>query len=543
MEQRGLDDKFLQPVYGEWGELPFCKEAAAALVGAVKAGKRILIYGDYDADGVTASTVMKDALELVAASAGSASGSVKAAVEVMLPDRFRDGYGMSERLVERATAEKFDLVVTVDCGSNNKEVIDKLVKAGVEVVVTDHHEMLGEAPECLIVNPWRKDVECPEELKNLAGVGVAFMVAYEMMKMGAIPEGQEKWLLDMVVIGTICDSMKMRGANRVLCYWGMKVLAKTRRPGLRELMRRSGVKNVHSDAVGFQLGPRINAAGRMKSAEIAFELLNTRSEMEAAKLAEELEKLNKERKFEQGRAVKEIKERGPSTAEVIVEAGEWHEGVLGIIAGKLVEEFKRPAFVLGRGIDAAAGDGSEVVLKGSGRSFGEFNLAQAVSECQSCLVGGGGHAGACGVKVLESKLPEFRKKVNEYYNSLGLVDQEKYLEPKADLTFEDFSELTVGDVEELGKLEPYGEGNAEPVVLLDGLLVTEVQKMGADEQHVKVWMVDKKGKRLSAVAFFAPEEWLHLRAGRHMKVWVTLGMNEWRGRNVEGRLLKIALAK
>lgn len=526
IKKRGFGPEFLCPKYGDFEQLPEAREAAKRIVLARDKGEKILIYGDYDADGVTASTVMKEALRLMGVQA-----------DVMLPDRFKDGYGMSERLVERAISTGVGLVITVDCGSNNEEIINKLADKGIETVVTDHHEVLNGVPKkaVAVVNPKRRDEPAPESLHDLAGVGVAYMVAYELMRMGEIPEGQEKWLLDVVLIGTLCDAMLMRGANRALCYYGMKVLSKTRRAGLSELMLRAGVRDLNSEAVGFQIGPRINAAGRMKSADLAFRLVNAKTRVEAMGLADELETLNKERKTEQNRAVAEIEERGVSQEPVIMEVGNWHEGVLGIIAGRLVEEYKRPAFVLTE-IDG--------VLKGSGRSFGEFNLAEALSECQDCLVGGGGHAGACGVKVLTLKLSEFRKRINDYYKSLNLKNQERFLEIKEDLILEDFEYLTVAEIEELSKLEPYGEGNAEPVLLLKGVRVIEAIKMGEEGKHLRLVLGDGAGRNLKVVAFFAPEEWLGLGAGEKVDVYINVTLNEWQGiKSPEGRIVNLRVVK
>lgn len=550
LAQRGLDEGFLRPKYhecavenmpegspeaaggvfdAEKGEkaltLSDARKAAERLLEAVSRGERIMIYGDYDADGVTASTVMYDALTWAGAKE----------VVVMLPDRFVDGYGMGSRCVERAMEEGVKLVVTVDCGSNNPEVIEELAARGIETVVTDHHEVSGELPEAVaVVNPKRPDVKCPEGLQYLAGVGVAFMVARELVKLGAIPVGQEKWMLDLVLIGTICDSMVLLGANRELCYWGMQVLAKTRRPGLKELMRKAGVKAVTADAIGFQLGPRINAAGRMASAEVALRLLMTQSRAEAIGLADELEQLNNKRKTQQNAAVREVEATGVGEEPVIVACGKWHEGILGIIAGRLTEQYKRPAFALS--------EVEEGVLKGSGRSFGEFSLAEALGECREQILGGGGHAGACGVKVATAKLEGFRKAINDYYRGLGLVDQERFLACKEDLTVERLADLDLELLEDLQRLEPFGPGNQEPVFLLSKMQVREVRLMGVEGQHLKLAVVDREGMELRMVAFGAPEEWKEAEVGDEVDVWMVPMLNEWNGRRtVEGRMLEVKI--
>ena len=520
LRQRGVGREFLEPKYLSDGELPDVRVAAERLVRAVEKGEKIMIYGDYDADGVTASTVMYDTLGLLGAKE----------VEIMLPDRFIDGYGMSKRCVERAVERGISLVVTVDCGSNNGEVIAELGARGIDVVVTDHHELMGEMPKCVaVVNPHRKDFSGREDLRYLAGVGVAFMVARELVLMGKIPEGQEKWLLDLVLIGTICDSMVMKGINRELCYYGMVVLAKTRRVGLRELMRRAGVKELTSDAIGFQIGPRINAAGRMKSAEIALRLLMAKTGVLAASLAEELEVLNVERKTQQAAAVREVAEKGVGDESVIVASGKWHEGILGIIAGRLVEEYHRPAFALA--------ETEPGMLKGSGRSFGDFSLAEA---CGDLIIGGGGHAAACGVKVATEMLDEFRVGISKYYDSLGLVGQKKYLLRNEDVELSEFSELDLELTEGLKKLEPYGQGNEEPVFLLSGAFVLDARKMGAEENHLRLTLRDARGKIFKVVAFYADRDWLELRGGEVVDAWVTLVENEWNGnKSVEGRLVRL----
>lgn len=643
LQAREYEAGFLSPKYEECVDadlLPDMAQAVGRIRKAVVDGEKIIIYGDYDVDGVTASTVMYDTLRLAGVKAEN--------LEIMLPNRFLDGYGMSRRVVERAKESGAKLVITVDCGSRNHEVIEELKGLGVDVIVTDHHEVGDTLPPAVaVVNPKRKDAwttgfsgdaaarpvvtgepcscrsplvasapektsslsnfSAQESLRELAGVGVAFKVAQALVKAGEIPTGQEKWLLDLVLIGTICDSMVLRGENRRLCYFGMKVLEKTRRPGLKELMREAGVKRLDTEAIGFQIGPRLNAAGRMETAEKALELVRAEKKTLAAKLALELEELNSQRKKQQADALEEIRQRGVGEEPVIVVEGEWHEGVLGIIAGRLVEEYQRPAFVLARpaespavlekldatsghqkpvssrkssadvtaltfakqvsdesgasNISQTAGDsaGSDstsedkhgrastssdnpIVLKGSGRSFGEFNLAEALTVCGQYIIGGGGHAAACGVKVAKDKLEKFREAVNEYYRSLKLENQERFLGVQEDLMVEEFEELSLELIEEMRKLEPYGEGNQEPVFLLPEVRVVDVAKLGVDGKHLRLTVWDKQGKSLKLMQFFAPEENLGVQPGSVVNVWMTLAENEFRGiRSVEGRILELAV--
>lgn len=528
LEVRGLDASFLRPKYEECLDpnlLPDMALAVKRVQKAVRQGEKVLIYGDYDVDGVTASTVLYDALRLA---------GVKE-IEIMLPNRFTDGYGMSQKAVQRAQAMGASLVMTVDCGSQNHEIVAELNRVGVDTIVTDHHECGATLPEAVaVVNPKRTDVDAGE-LRNLAGCGVAFKLAQALVRAGMIPDGQEKWLLDLVAIGTVCDSMKLVGENRRLCYYGFKVLEKTRRPGLKELMRLAGVQRLDTEAIGFQLGPRLNAAGRMETAEKALKLLLAQSRMEAAQLALELEELNKARKTQQNAAVHEIEAQGVGDDPVIVAVGDWHEGILGIVAGRLVEQYRRPAFVL------AECDG---VYKGSGRSFGEFNLAEVLTVCNKYLLGGGGHAEACGLKIEKAKLEDFRRAMNAYYQSLNLQNQERFFAVQEDLAVEDFAELSLEFLQELKQLEPYGTGNAEPVFLLPEVRVVEVAKLGAEAQHLRLTVWDRQGKSLKLIQFFAPEEYLNLQPGVTMNAWVTLAENEYRGlRSVEARIVKLGLSE
>ncbi len=532
---REVEPGFLDPKYDECIDawvLPDMDKAVERVRQAVQNGEKVLIYGDYDADGVTASTALRDILVLA---------GVKA-IEIMLPNRFLDGYGMSTKVVEKAKELGANLVMTVDCGSRNHEVVAQLAEIGVDVVVTDHHECGDTLPQAVaVVNPKRKDwlssdslSHSKTSLRELAGVGVVFKLAQALVKAGLIPEGQEKWLLDLVLIGTICDSMRLRGENRRLCFYGFKVLEKTRRAGLKELMLAAGVKRLNSEAVGFQIGPRLNAAGRMESAEQALRLLLAENRSQAAMLAVQLENLNKARKTQQQAAFKEIETRGVDGGAVIVECGNWHEGILGIVAGKLVEKYHRPAIVL------AETDG---VLKGSGRSFGEFNLAEALAVCKDYIVAGGGHAEACGLKVALGKIDDFRRAINAYYDGLQLKNQERFLGIKEDLQVRDFDQFSLELVTELQKLEPYGMGNEEPIFLLPEVRVVEAAKLGADGKHLRLTVWDQNGKSLKLIQFYAPEEYLQLRGGEIINAWITLGENEYRGlRSVEGRIVKLAIA-
>ena len=535
LEKRGLTPDFLDPKYENLtnpNELPDMKKAVDRILQAKEKGEKVLIYGDYDVDGVTATTIMARSLK---------AAGIKD-LSTMLPDRFVDGYGMSSRLIERAKKEKIQLVVTVDCGSNNDVIIDQLNQEKIDVIVTDHHEVSGKLPEAVaVINPKRPDFRLRAEnepkiagLMDLSGAGVAFMLARALVDAGAIPFGQEKWLMDLAMVGIICDSMKLTGDNRIICYYGFIVLKKTRRPGFKELMRVADIKKLNSTAIGYQIGPRLNAAGRMKTAEKALELLMTDSPMKAAELAEELNKLNLGRRAQQQAAIKEVEEFGVNEDPVLVVNGKWNEGIVGIISGKLTERYKKPSFVL----TEVGGE-----YKGSGRSFGDFNLALALKECEDILTSGGGHAEACGVKFPKDKLDEFTERVNRYYRSLHLPDQRKYFDVTEDLTVAELSDLDTELIDDLAKMEPFGEGNPEPIFRLKDTVIISTMRMGKEEQHLRLIVKDDWGNTFKLVAFNAEDDWLDLSSGMQLDIWVTLMDNEWNGtRSVEGRILKLSVA-
>lgn len=329
----------------------------------------------------------------------------------------------------------------------------------------------------------------------------------------------------------------------------------------------------------------------MDTAEKALQLLMTEKRTEAAKLTMELEKLNAERKRQQRTAVEEIRKAGVGDEPVIVVDGEWHEGVIGIIAGRLVEEYRRPAFVFARndnvdvaivpsGVSDLSVDGIDNTksavnsttsksglnlimtpegamatsntndslrtkqgshtLKGSGRSFGDFSLAEALKACEEVIIGGGGHAEACGVKVEAERLEDFRRQVNEYYRGLKLKDQARFLAVQEDLAVRDLKDLSLELIEELAQLEPFAEGNSEPVFLLPEVRVMEVARLGADGEHLRMVVADDNGESLKLMQFFAPEENLKIQPGGRANVWITLAENEFRGvRSVEGRVVRI----
>ncbi len=522
LAKRGLDKSFLAPKYEDLFD-PFLmlgmKQAVARIEAARDKGEKIIIYGDYDADGVTASATLEEALRDFGCKD----------IEIMLPNRFRDGYGLNPPIVPTIIDKGAKLVVTVDCGSGSEEAIAELKKAGIETVVTDHHE-IPKIPKSAVavVNPHRRGEKCG---LNMAGVGVAFTVARALnrRKNGGKCDGKEKWLLDLVLLGTICDSMTLREENRIMSYYGMVVLSKTRRRGLQELAKvaKANLAQLSTHAIGFRLGPRINAAGRMKSADLALSLVRAESRAEAITLASALDGLNQERREAQDKAVKEIAVNEKDA--VIIVRGQWHEGILGIIAGRLLEIYHKPVFVL---TELEGG-----VLKGSGRSFGEFSLAEALQYCpEDLLLSGGGHAGACGVSVRAKDFARFKKTINDYYLSLGLKDQARFLKQQSDIILKDFSELTPELYDEICKLEPFGPGNEEPIFEYSGVVTA---KRILKEKHLSIEVSDGE-RHLRLMDFYSSDENLALETGETVRVQFTLSKNEWGGHvKIEGAIISL----
>lgn len=533
---RGLQDEtaraaFLNPRYDAKHDpflLPDMAPAVERLVQAREKQERVTIYGDYDIDGLTATSVLLDAFQ--------AFGFKN--VDAFIPNRFVEGYGLTTDAIERIAADGAELIVTVDCGSLSHKEIDRAGELGVDIIVTDHHNVADVMPNAIAtINPKRKDHDYP--FIDLAGVGVAFKLVQALQtRLEGLPVGQEKWLLDLVALGTVCDIVTLVDENRANVYWGLKVLAKTRRPGLRALMAVSGVKpeEVNARSLGFALGPRMNAAGRLDTAKLALDMLTTQDPEEALRLAQQLDTMNTERRAEQNRIFEEAQKQAENMIDhpvLVVSDPSWSHGIIGIVAAKLLEKYKKPTYVL-QEVDSTS--------KGSARSFGDFSAADAIRASEEHIIKGGGHKLAAGVTLETQKIKDFRKSVNDFYHSLQLEDQLRHLAPKAEVTRDDLMHVDEPLIEALSLLEPYGNGNPEPVFYFEDLLVIHLRKMGDKDQHVKLQVEDTQGRAISALAFNAPDHY-YVKPGQKIHMWCQLGINEWRNmRSVEARLLDIKTA-
>lgn len=531
LKARGLDGKarefFLSPSYEAKHDpflLPDMDKAVERLVRAQTEQEKITIYGDYDIDGLTATTVLLDAFE----SFGFAH------VDAFIPNRFVEGYGLTIDAVEKIAATGAQLIVTVDCGSLSEKEIIRANELGVDVIVTDHHNVAPvQPPAVAVINPKRSDHQYP--FIDLAGVGVAFKLVQALQtRLEGLEVGQEKWLLDLVALGTVCDVVTLVDENRVNVYWGLKVLSKTRRPGLRALMAVSGVEpeKVNARSLGFGLGPRMNAAGRLETAQHALDMLRATDPMEALEKAQQLDTLNIARRADQDKIFKAAilqAERYKGDDVLVVSAPGWNHGIIGIVAAKLLERYKKPTYVL-----EEMGEES----KGSARSYGDFSAADAIRASDDIITKGGGHKLAAGVTLPTENIPAFRRRVNEFYRSKDLFNQAALLLPKADVTT-DFVSVTDELIGLLDTLEPFGNGNPQPILKSEHVLVIGLRRMGADAQHVKLELQDSTNRKLQMLAFNAPASFF-VEPGEYVTVWYQPDVNEWMGRRtVEGRLLHL----
>ena len=526
---RAAREAFLQPDYMAVKHDPFLlpdmNKAVARLKRAREQGEKIVIYGDYDIDGLSATALLLDAFGKFGFED----------VDAFIPNRFVEGYGMTMGAVDKVRDMGADLIVTVDTGSLCHAEIAYAASLGIDTVVTDHHNVAETPPPSVAaVNPKFPGHTYP--FRDLCGAGVAFKLVQALQtELDGLPDGYEKWLLDLVALGTVCDIVTLADENRANVYWGLEVLKKQQRPGLKALMAVSGIEpeQVNARHLGFGLGPRMNAAGRLETAQHALDMLVARDGLAALEASEKLEELNTKRRGIQDAIFEEACQQAEGLADdhvLVVSSGGWNHGVIGIVASKLVEKYKKPVFIIGeRGEEAT----------GSARSFGDFSAADAVRAAEDIIIKGGGHGAAAGVTLATEKIGDFRRRVNEFYDSLQLTNQERYLLPRADVEIDDFSEIDEDLVANLAKMEPFGNGNPEPVVKITTAIVLSVRRMGADGQHVKLALRDKNGKVLQMLAFNAPEEFFR-KPGDEVSAWFQPTINEWQGvRTVEGRLLHV----
>ena len=498
-------EKYLHPSLNELYD-PFLlsgmQQAVDRIREAVAKKQRVCIYGDYDADGVTATSLLVLYFRTLGLNPG-----------YYIPDRHEEGYGLNEHAV-RELAAKYDLMVTVDCGVTAVKEVELCRQLGLDVLVTDHHHADTVLPDCVIVNPRLGGYPFP----YLAGVGVAAKLVQALGGMDAL-----KPYLDIVAIGTVADIVSLTDENRALVKAGLEAIAQKTRPGVQALTESAGQnsKELTSGAIGFTLGPRINAGGRIGHSSRSVEMLTTQDLNLARRIASELENHNRIRQSQEQEILKgalaQVEEQADFLNErAIVCAGEgWNAGVIGIVASRLVERYHRPAFVLAKEKNTYVGSARSV------RGVSLFDQLQGISDV---FLRYGGHDMAAGLTIAENRLDEFRRRIND---EMLQMDDAPWV-PSQDYDLEvRLPELTLEFLENLKCLEPLGQGNTMPVYLLRGVTVTEAKTMGATGAHLKMH-ITQDGASADAAAF--KMGWRAEQAAGLMDMLVTIDKNTWNGR-------------
>ena len=449
------------------------KAAVDRLDAAIEHKEAILVYGDYDVDGTTAVVILKTAIDLCGGTA-----------DFHVPHRIREGYDLRGDVIERAAAAGIRLVISVDAGTRAFAAAESARRAGVDLVITDHHLPGQDGLPCAfaVVNPNQPGCEYP--CKSLCGAGIAFKLAQALMERRLTHRDQSQLLLSFMkiaAIATIADSVPLVGENRVIASLGLNALRSAVNPGLKALLEvaQLGGKPLRSGEVGFRIAPRINAAGRMDVAKDVIELFSVKDAVRAREIAQRLDKLNSERQEEERRIVDAIEQRLAEDAGLrdsycmVIDGERWHRGVIGITATRVVERYGRPALVLSR-------DGDEA--HGSGRSIPAFHLLNALESCGPLFTRFGGHAHAVGFSLPSARVAELRAQLDTYARArLSLADFEPVLNIDAELPLD---AITPGMFEALRKLEPFGAGNPEPVFSAGVRLTSPVRLL--KEKHVRL---------------------------------------------------------
>ncbi|CAK8054190.1 single-stranded-DNA-specific exonuclease RecJ [Eupransor demetentiae] len=495
-------------------ELHDMAPAIERLQEAVFGGEKIVIYGDYDLDGVTATTVMYQTLQLLGAE-----------VEPYIPNRFEDGYGPNLDRYKQLIDDGAQLIVTVDNGVSGYDAVDYAQKQGVDVIITDHHSLPDQLPPAFaIVHPRHPEGDYP--FGDLSGVGVAFKVAQALINEGQAPASREDMptdLLDLVALGEIGDMVSLTDENRTLVSWGLEELNQSPRPGIAALLKNAKLakdETICSETVSFKIAPRINAVGRLGDAKLAMDLLLAENEEKAKYLASQIEAINAQRQDlveEVFGAAKQIALQDDYQEQsVVIVAGEaWHQGILGIVASRLVDLLKKPVVVLSL-VDGA--------YKGSGRSFGDFNLFDFMDQFRDHYLNFGGHAGALGLTVDPDQLSALQAAVAEKSAAVDLPASSQMVTAK--LKSQDLQDSLFTD---LAVLEPYGTDNPRPVFEFDKVDVISAGSMGTTNQHLKL-KVSGHDHLIEAVGFNHPD-WVALsQKNLPLSFTATVGMNYFRGR-------------
>lgn len=536
-------DEFLNPDYSTDIHDPFLftdmEKAIKIIFTAIQQNKKITIHGDYDADGVCASAMLFTVIKKI--------GGKK--IDVFLPHREIDGYGINLNTVKTLKEQGTDLIITCDCGISNIQEVKAAQKNKMQVIITDHHTTPEQLPPAdAIIHPLVKGEKYPD--KGLSGGGVAFKLLQGLLKEhkknndlladGQSHESFEKWSLDLAAISIIGDMMPLIGEARTITRYGLTVLNKTKNIGLKKLMQTAGIldennklkrKEIDSETVAFQIVPRINAAGRMEHANVAFALLVSEDEKEAKKLAEKLNQNNLDRQklTEQivNQARKQIKDTKQEENPILFAFDKkWNTGILGLIAGKLKDEYYRPVIIMGEN------DGE---ITGSGRSIYEFNLIESLQKINNVFSKFGGHPQACGFSLINSE------KIEEMKKQLMLLAKEKLKETDLTPIINVDAEVNLEEInwelfDILEKFSPFGQKNEAPKYCAKGLTIINIEPVGQDGKHLRLMVKHHSHIVRKTIGFGLgntnkhPEKWRELlKPGDKIDIVFTVGVNQWNG--------------
>jgi single-stranded-DNA-specific exonuclease len=518
LQSRGITDAsiFLNPSFDGLHD-PFSmndmEKAVSRIKDALENKEKICIYGDYDADGLTSAAILVRMLRAAGADPG-----------FFIPDRFDDGYGMNIESLRLIAQKGFKLVITTDCGINSIDEVNYLNENELDCIITDHHKSNGLLPEaCAVICCTRNDNRYPFE--NLSGAGVAYKLAVAV-KQSLELDYNENEMLSLAAIGTVADIVPLKGENRIIASKGIEAIIAGSIPGIDAILENAGIStgNITAETLGFVIGPRLNAAGRMGNAGKAFQLLLTDDYYESRKLADSLSRMNNKRKSEQDRVLRLVneslkKEPNSHNSPVIVIGGEnFHKGVIGIVSAKITETYNKPSIILSI---------SDEIAEGSGRSIIGFSLIDALNYCRDSLISFGGHENAAGLSLKRNYISKLRELMSEYSNYIGLKSESKNT-IDIDFMINDI-ELNFANTENIGKLAPFGNGNRAPVFSISKAELFEIRKIGRTGKHLK--MLFKIGDRFfDAVSFNTAFYLPLLKPGNQYDISFIPEINEFRGK-------------
>jgi single-stranded-DNA-specific exonuclease len=513
--------QFLAPTRKDFYDpylMPDMKKAVERILKAIDNKEKVLIYGDYDVDGITSVTVLKSFLQ-----------ERGLTVDEYIPNRLDEGYGLNLPAVEKIANEKYTLMITVDCGISAIEEVKYANTLGIEVIVTDHHEPGEKLPEAIaVVDAKRKDNQYP--FRNLAGVGVVFKLIQAISQKLELEEKAFLKYLDIVCIGTISDIVPLVDENRVIVKLGLKLVEQTRNLGLKTILQASGYQKVDSTTISFGIAPRINACGRMGHQEEALKLFLSTDKIEVNKLAEKLNEYNRQRQDKEKQifleAIEKIKKEAINEDSVMVIDGEnWHHGVIGIVASKITEMYFKPSILL-------CFEGDEG--KGSGRSIPGFDLHEALTKCEENLEKFGGHSMAVGLSVKKAQLEELRKELDIIAKEKQINKIVSILKIDAQVELED---VNMQIVESLKHLEPFGEENKVPLFVFKNLKIDSIRAL-SEGKHIKLTLRQDNKNLINAMGFNLGELTNDYRIGDKVDVVGSLEINKFNGEESIQILLK-----